>query len=93
MDVELNLFGPYRDAAGSETLEVTVDADTTVRGLFRELDDEYPELTAKVLDEDEELAGSVTLTKNGRDVKLIEGGDTSVEDGDVIRAAPPVHGG
>jgi len=93
MDVELNLFGPYRDAVGSKSLEVTVDDGATVRELFRTLGEDHPDLSAKILDDGGDLVGSVTVTKNGRDVKLIDGADTIIEDGDVLRAAPPVHGG
>lgn len=92
MNVEVNLFGPFREAVGEKTVHRELPANATVTDLFRALANEYEGIAGRVLD-DEGLSRSVTVTKNGRDVTLLDGAETTLEDGDVIRAAPPVHGG
>ena len=93
MEVEVNLFGPYREAVGEKTVRRELAAGATVTDLFRDLADDHPGLAGRVVRADGGLAGSVTVTKNGKPVSLFEGGATELADGDVIRAAPPVHGG
>jgi molybdopterin synthase sulfur carrier subunit len=93
MEVEVHLFGPYREAVGEKIVRREVSAGATVAALFRDLGSDYPGLSGQVVDDDDTLSGSVTVTKNGKNVALFDGGRTELADGDVIRAAPPVHGG
>jgi len=93
MNVEVTFFGPFQEAAGEKELTVSVAAGATVRDLFETIGEDHPELPEKVLGEDGELVDSVTVSRNGRDVRLDEGAATELDDGDVLRAAPPVHGG
>lgn len=89
----MNLFGPYREIVGEKTVRRELPAGATVADLFRGLADDHADLAGRVLADDGEVSNSVTVTKNGRNVKLFHGAETVLEDGDVIRAAPPVHGG
>ena len=93
MEVEVNLFGPYREAVGEKTVRRELSAGATVADLFRDLADDYPGLSGRVVREDGDIPNSVTVTKNGTHVTLFEDAATELADGDVIRAAPPVHGG
>jgi sulfur-carrier protein len=92
MEVEVNLFGPYREAVGEKTVRRKLPAGATIADLFRDLGTDYPDLSGQVLDDDS-ISGSVTVTKNGKNVALFDGARTELADGDLIRAAPPVHGG
>ena len=89
MEIECSFFGPYRDAVGEKTVAREVDADATVGDLLSELVADY-NLDGVFSDDD---LGSVTVTKNGTNVTHLDGLDTSLEDGDVVRLAPPVVGG
>lgn len=93
MEIEVNLFGPFREAVGQKTVYRELPAEATVADLFRDLAAEYPDLSGQVLTDAETVADSVTVTKNGKSVALFDGSATELADGDVIRAAPPVHGG
>lgn len=93
MEVEVNLFGPYREAVGEKTIRRELAAGATVADLFRDLAVDHPGLSGRLFREDGDLTDSVTVTKNGKPVSLFEGVATVLSDGDVIRAAPPVHGG
>jgi molybdopterin synthase sulfur carrier subunit len=93
MSVRFKLFGPLRDAAGTARIDHAVDESATIGDVLAALGDEYPTLGAELLTDDGELRASVNVTKNGKHLVHLDGLDTDVADGDVLRAAPPVKGG
>ena len=93
MEIEVNLFGPYREAVGEKTVRRELPDESTVADLFRDLTADNPDLSGRVLTDGGGVSNSVTVTKNGKHVSLFDGAETELSDGDVIRAAPPVHGG
>jgi molybdopterin synthase sulfur carrier subunit len=93
MPVRFKLFGPLRDAAGTACIDHAVDEGATVGDVLAALGGEYPALEAELLTDDQELRASVNVTKNGKHLAHLDGLDTAVADGDVLRAAPPVKGG
>ena len=93
MEVEVHLFGPHREAVGEKTVRRELQEGATVSDLFRDLVSDNPDLSGRILTDDDAVSDSVTVTKNGKHVSLFDGAETVLSDGDVIRAAPPVHGG
>jgi molybdopterin synthase sulfur carrier subunit len=92
MNVRIDLFGPFRDVAGEKTLEVSVAADATVRDALAAAADDVPDLDAEFFD-DGTLVQSMTVTRNGRSIRLDEGAETPLDAGDTLRVSPPIHGG
>ena len=90
MQIECNFFGPLRDTVGEKTVVREVDANATVGDLVAELVADHG--LGGVFTDDGGL-GSVTATLNGTNISHLDGLDTALEDGDVIRLAPPVVGG
>ena len=90
MEIECNFFGPLRETVGGKTVVREVASDAIIGDLLSKLVADYD--LDGVLTEDGDL-GSVTVTKNGTNVSHLDGLDTILEDGDVIRLAPPVVGG
>jgi len=92
MEVEFVSFGPIREAVGEKTIRREVSEEATVEDLLAELATEFPALAGRLFDDDE-LSTWVTVTVNGTHVKQLDGGGTTLADGDVVRATPPVRGG
>lgn len=90
MEIECNVFGPFREAVGEKTVVREVDPTATVGDLLSELVADYD--LDGVFSDDGGL-GSVTVTKNGTNVAHLDGLETALDDGDVVRLAPPVVGG
>lgn len=93
MDVEIKLFGPIREDVGEKRLRRTVPEGSTVGDVVADLIEAYPQLDGRFLDADGELDAGVNVTVNGTNVRQLDGLSTDLEDGDVLRAAPPVVGG
>jgi len=92
MPVELRYFASVREAVGQRTETRDLPAGTTVRDVLAALEDEHPDLDGRLLD-DEGVADSVTVLRNGTHVTHLDGVDTAVADGDRLAVTPPVTGG
>ena len=93
MEVECRFFGPFRDAVDDDRTVLDVDLDTYGE-LLTLLEARYPGLSGRLLDEDGDgFAGSTVVTRNGTDLRHLDGLETAVEEGDVVRAVPSVYGG
>jgi len=93
MEIELRFFGPFRGQVGEKTIEREMPEDATVGAVLSNLTDEIPALEGLLRDADGELSDSVNVTVNKRNVKQLDGSETLLTDGDVLRLAPPVAGG
>ena len=94
MQVECKLFGPFRDDAGVEDVGGEYGPGTTVGELLRALEAEYPALAGRIVDDEGATTeGSTVATVNGKNVKHLDGLETGLDDGDVVRVVPSVYGG
>ncbi|MGQ3413188.1 ubiquitin-like small modifier protein 1 [Natrinema sp. LN54] len=93
MQLECVFFGPFRDTVGEKTVRYETDADT-VGDLLDELEAAYPGLEGELVAADGDgLAGDTVVTKDAKHVVHIDGLETALEDGAVIRLVPSVYGG
>ncbi|XVH31612.1 ubiquitin-like small modifier protein 1 [Haloferacaceae archaeon DSL9] len=93
VQIECVFFGPFRDAIGEKTVSVETTA-ATVGALLSELEARYPALSGRLLDPTGDgIAGEAAITKNARNIRHLDGLDTSLEADDVIRMTPAVYGG
>ena len=91
MSVMVRIPGPLRRITdGADKVEV--DADS-LGGLISALDDQYPGMKDRLLDENGELRYFVNLYLNNEDVRFLEGLGTSIKSGDEVSIVPAVAGG
>ncbi len=91
MSVMVRIPGPLRRITdGADKVEI--DADS-LGGLISALDDQYPGMKDRLLDENGELRYFVNLYLNNEDVRFLEGLGTSVKSGDEVSIVPAVAGG
>ena len=92
MQIELRFFANFREAVGQKVLEREYEADRKPVGeVLNDLVEEYPDLD--FFEETGELRDFLNIMKNGRDVNLLDGLETDLEDGDKLSLFPPVAGG
>lgn len=92
MHIEARFFATFREAVGQKILDLEYDGDTvTAREVLEDLVDRYPDL--EFFDEEGELREYLNIMRNGRDVTLLDGLETTIEDGDRLSLFPPVAGG
>ena len=93
MPIECHFFGPLREAVGTKTVERTIDSGATVQEVVEDLVADYPDLTDGLLDDDGAIHDAVNVTLNKENINHLNGPETTLEDGDVLRFASAVIGG
>lgn len=93
MDVECNFFGPIRDVVGTKTIVHELPPGTTVTELVTDLDETYDGVADQLLKGESELADNLVITVDGRNVRQLDGEETILDDGAVVRISPSVGGG
>lgn len=92
MRVEVRLFGPFRETVGGKTADLDLPDGSTVGDALDALAGEHPGLSGRFRT-DGALRGDVNVTLNGKHVRQRNGLATALDDGDLLRIAPPVKGG
>jgi molybdopterin converting factor subunit 1 len=81
MRVTIRLFARLRDIAGATELARDVAPDSTIRSVWRQLVDEFPELAA--------YERSISSALNADYARM----EQRLNDGDEVAFLPPVSGG
>jgi molybdopterin synthase sulfur carrier subunit len=91
--MQIKVYATLRLKIGQATLDVQAGPGDTVRDAVHELLARYPVLAPDVMGDDEELVRHVHIFLNGRNVRLLDGLDTLIQDGQKLDIFPPVGGG
>jgi molybdopterin synthase sulfur carrier subunit len=91
--MQVRLYATLRQIVGTKIVEVPVHTEKTIGDVLRSLVRQYPELDESIWHPDGSLAGHVAVILNGRDIRHLEGVDTSITDDGILDVFPPVGGG
>lgn len=90
MQIECAFYGPLREPVGEKTVVCDLAAGATVGDLLGELEGAYGDLDLLA---DGERREHLTITVDGKDVRHLDGTDTELEDGTLVRLTGAVYGG
>ena len=94
MAVTVKFIGALRHASGTEKLALDCKYGTSLIDLMNEVTKELPALRRSLLDEQlEEPKPNTLILVNGREISVLNGLETKVNDGDEVVFVPVVHGG
>jgi molybdopterin converting factor small subunit len=97
LKVRLKLFGVFRSAAGSATIELEIPSTTpTVRIAIDTLasNSSYKELTQLLIDTQTlDPRPNALIMVSGREINTLNGLDTPLLESDELSLLPVVHGG
>ncbi len=89
----IRLSAQLRQIAGSSAITVDVPHGATVRDLFRAIQQAAPELGARIVTEDGDLAPGIQMLIDGRHIDFLQGVDTPVDQANDVFLIPPTYGG
>lgn len=91
MQLECVFFGSFREVVGEKTVHHEMAAET-VGDLLRDLERAYPDLEGRLIDDDGDgLAGTTVVSVDDRDVRHLEGLETTLESDAVVRLTPTAY--
>ena len=91
MTVRVYIPTPFRKITGNRTFVEAEGAD--VNGVLRDLDLKFPGFGAMVFDEERELLSHVNVYVNNQEISVLQGSETSVDEGDEVSIIPAIAGG
>ena len=91
MSVTVRIPGPLRRITNGEN-KVEVEGEN-LGGLINALEDQYPGMRERLLDEEGKLRYFVNLYLNNEDVRFLKGLETALKAGDEVSIVPAVAGG
>jgi molybdopterin synthase sulfur carrier subunit len=94
MTITVKLIGALRHISGKSQLSIKCEESTSLKELINTIAEETPELKQSLLSQqpDDSRANALILV-NGREISVLNGLETKLNDGDEVVFVPVVHGG
>ena len=89
--VTVKLFGGLRELVGESSISISLPLVATVADLLAKLSHVFPELYEKL--QPGLTKGYLNALVDGRNVRSLDGFDTSLSSGSTIAFLPPIGGG
>ena len=91
--MQIKVYATLRLKIGQAKIDVQAGPGDTVRDAVHELLERHPVLGSDVVGDDEDLVRHVHIFLNGRNIRLLDGLDTVIQEGQKLDIFPPVGGG
>jgi molybdopterin synthase sulfur carrier subunit len=92
MPLTLKFIGALRQISGKTQLTVNFQEGMSLKDLITKISQEMPQLE-KTLSELNDSRSNALILINGREISVLNGLETELNDGDEIVFIPVVHGG
>jgi molybdopterin synthase sulfur carrier subunit len=91
--MEVRVYATLRLKTGQASIDIQSGPGDTVRDAIGQVLELYPVLAPDMLTDDGELADHVQVFLNGRNIRLMQGLDSVIQEGQRLNIFPPVGGG
>jgi len=92
MRIECVFFGPLRELVGNKVVQLEVNESGSVEEVVTQLGKRYDRFETVILNQGD-LNAATNITVNGTNIRQLDGLNTELTDGDLIRFAPSIVGG
>jgi molybdopterin converting factor small subunit len=94
MVINVTFIGAFRNASGKSKFTITSESRILLKKAIKEIVEELPKLKTMLIDPELENPKPNTLILvNGKEISVLNGLDTILENGDELVFVPVVHGG
>ena len=92
MAVKVKVPTPLRGLTNNQDM-VSADGAGTIGEAIQNLEQQFPGMRERLLDDQGELRRFVNIYLNGEDIRFLDGLNSPVKDGDELSIVPAVAGG
>jgi MoaD family protein len=93
MPLTLKFIGAFRQISGKTQLTVNFQEGMSLKDLVTKISQEMPRLDKTFSDQLNDSRSNALVLINGREISVLNGLETKLNDGDEIVFIPVVHGG
>ncbi len=94
MNVEVKFFTSLREITGKKVDEIQLQNTITVDELLTLLSEKYGKnFREYIYNKKGEVQGFLSVLVNGKNINIMQGFDTKLQENDVVAILPPVGGG
>jgi MoaD family protein len=94
MAVSVKFVGSFRGISGTDGLRLKYERSVSLRTLVKKIVERLPKLKSSLVDpESGEPRRTMLVLVNGREISVLNGLETRVNDEDEVVFVPVVHGG
>ena len=93
MPLTLKFIGALRQISGKTQLTVNFQEGMSLKDLVTKISQEMPQLEKTFSDQLNDSRSNALILINGREISVLNGLETKLNDGDEIVFIPVVHGG
>jgi molybdopterin synthase sulfur carrier subunit len=94
MKIRVKFFTSLREITGKKEDEIQTSSIITVDELLAHLSKKYgTEFTEYLYDDKGNVRNYIQILINGRGIKVLQGFETKIKEGDTVAIFPPVGGG
>ena len=94
MAVTIKFIGALRHVSGKTELIISVKDEVALKELLSRMSQEMPQLEKTFSDQQpNDSTSNALILVNGREISVLKGLETKINDGDEIVFVPVVHGG
>ncbi|MCW4045343.1 MAG: MoaD/ThiS family protein [Candidatus Bathyarchaeota archaeon] len=94
MAITVKFIGSLRHDSGANELALNCRGNISVIELINQIAKEVPAVARSLIDQQlEDPRPNVLILVNGREISVLDGLDTVVQEGDEVVLVPVVHGG
>ena len=94
LTITVKFIGPLRHVSGTSELALDFQHQVSIRGLMSEITKELPVLTQSLIDQQlKDPRPNVLIIVNGKEIGVLNGLETNLQDDDEVVLVPVVHGG
>ena len=86
-------FGKFKEISQEREIEFRLKIGSSISNFLNNLIREFPSMKELIYNEKDELHSWISILRNGRNIKALDGINTLLSDGDVLAVFPPVAGG
>jgi sulfur-carrier protein len=91
--MQVKVYATLRLKIGQASVDVEAGPGDTVRDAVVALLQRYPALAPDIMSDHDQLANHVNIFLSGRNIRLLDGLDTVIQEGQKLDIFPPIGGG